>query len=309
MSIMGGVFTDKFIVQRLTDMKWLAISSTEEDKRVYCNARVFLALRKCINKLQTYYENLDQIPPLVPNQPHSRYFPYPTSFFTDDGTTTRFRYLSSLEQDATCVTYLAEIISDTTTRNSSVQVVVKFVTKYGQEVHKLLANSGHAPSLLYYGPIPDTKLSCFPVQGAHPGLSLSADTMHMVVMDHIVTQSRRPSNARVQLETILYLLHSNGYVFGDLRMQNILFSTDNKVMLIDFNWCGRYNPSIRDEWLPGELQAQIDNNINLNKDMAGAVAYYPLAMSTLPGMWASGMEPLAQIRPHHDWMMLEKLLW
>ena len=38
------------------------------------------------------------------------------------------------------------------------------------------------------------------------------------------------------------LLHSEGYVFGDLRGQNILCDADadGKVKLIDFNWCGRY---------------------------------------------------------------------
>ncbi|KAF8803065.1 hypothetical protein BYT27DRAFT_7260401 [Phlegmacium glaucopus] len=33
LSVLGGVVTDRFIVQRLTDMRWMALSSTEEDNR------------------------------------------------------------------------------------------------------------------------------------------------------------------------------------------------------------------------------------------------------------------------------------
>ena len=31
LSVLGAVFTDKVIVQRLTDMTWVGLSSTEED--------------------------------------------------------------------------------------------------------------------------------------------------------------------------------------------------------------------------------------------------------------------------------------
>ena len=307
LSVLAGVFTDRFIVQRLTDMKWMALSSTEEDNRVYLNARVLVALRECLVKLKAFYLGLQDIPPFVANEPHPRYFPYPTSFKAENGTLTHFRYLASLEEDAGCVTYLADIPNEAGV--DPVKVVVKFVARYGEEVHKFLARHGHAPALRYCGPLPETKLSgnfTRPAQKAAPGLCLRSDLMHMVIMDYIPPQSNTPPDVRKQIETVLTLLHSEGYVFGDLRKQNILFDADGKVKLIDFNWCGRYDMKIRDEKLPGNVQDQIDKNM---KDGDGPFAYYPLSMSTLEGMWAPGMEPLAQIRPQHDWMMFDKLSW
>jgi hypothetical protein len=288
----------------------MALSSTEEDNRVYFNARVLIALRKCIVKLQAFYLGLQDIPPFVANEPHPRYFPYPTSFTAKDGILTRFRYLSSMEEDAGCVTYLAEIPDKAGV--DSVKVVVKFVARYGEEVHEFLACNGRAPALRYCGPLPETKLSGIftgPAQSAAPGLCLRSDLMHMVVMDYIPPQSNTPPDVREQIKTVLTLLHSEGYVFGDLRKQNILFDADSKIMLIDFNWCKRYDMKIRDEKLPNGLQEQIDKNVNRVQVGDWLCAYYPLSMSTLEGMWAPGMEPLAQIRPLHDWMMLDKLSW
>jgi hypothetical protein len=65
-------------------MRWMALSSTEEDNRVYFNARVLVALRKCLVELQAFYLGLQDIPPFVANDPHPRYFPYPTSFMAKD---------------------------------------------------------------------------------------------------------------------------------------------------------------------------------------------------------------------------------
>jgi len=155
---MGGVFTDRFIVQRLTDMKWMWLSSTEEDKRVYDNARVLVALRKCLVNLRTFYSTLQDVPPVKEGVPHPRYFLYPTSFAAKDGSTTHFRYLDSLEQSAACVTYLAEIADKT---SGPVKVVVKFVARYGEQVHEFLADHGYAPTLRYHGSLPGTQLSGF----------------------------------------------------------------------------------------------------------------------------------------------------
>ena len=99
------------------------------------------------------------------------------------------------------------------------------------------------------------------------------------------------------------------YVFGDLQKPNILCDADGKVKLIDFNWCGRYDMNICDEKLLQSLQNQINENMNHIQVGNGPYAYYPLSMSMLEGMWALGMESLTQIRPQHNWMMLDKLLW
>ncbi|KAH9011178.1 hypothetical protein EDB83DRAFT_372957 [Lactarius deliciosus] len=304
--VLGSVFTDKFIVQRLTDMRWMVLSSTEEDIRVYHNARVFVALRNCLSKLEFFYKRVDGASPFVANQPHPRYFPYPTSFTAEDGSVTQFRYLKSLESDAACVTYLAEIHPD------GGKVVVKFVSMYGKEVHEFLAREGCAPRLRYYGPLPEAGLSGIfpgPAQSAPQSLRLRPNVMHMVVMDYIDARLDAPHDVLTQIRAILTRLHSEGYVFGDLRQQNILFDADGTVKLIDFNWCGRYDMNTADENLPDEVQKHIEQNKKHVQGGDGSYAHYPLSMSTLEGMWAPGMLYPAPIRPIHDWMMFERLSW
>jgi len=309
---MGGVFTDKFIVQRLTEMRWMAVSSTEEDGRVYENARILVALRESLKKLQIYYEGVvrSECPPLVPNEPHPRYFPYRTSFASEDETLTHIRYQRSLEDDARCVTYLANIIKaeegDEAEGERSAppeQVVVKFVGRYGIDVHKFLADKGWAPRLRYYGRLRETMGSDEirrPGQRAAAGLYLESNVVHMVVMDYIDEQpKKRPADAGAQIEEVLTELHANGYVFGDLREPNILFGADLKVKLIDFDWSGRYEMKNGDEM----------KNTDGVEDGEGRYAHYPLAMSTRSEMWEEGMKRLRPIRPEHDLDMLKKLQW
>ncbi|KAF9482613.1 hypothetical protein BDN70DRAFT_801214 [Pholiota conissans] len=315
--VLGGVLTDRIIVQRLTDMKWMALSSTEEDARIYHNARLFIALRQCLAELKTYYEGLGSVPPCEANEPHPRYYPYPSSYTSNDGTLVHFDYLETLEEDAACVTYLAQITNQTTSGDvttdedaASTKIVVKFVARYGKEVHELLAREGHAPRLRYYGSvsgIPSSGVLPSPAERSPPGLCLRSDLMYMVVMDYVEASSKTPSNARQQISPVLTLLHSNGYVFGDLRGQNVLFDADGNIKFIDFNWCGRYDMNIRDKGLPAGLQKEIDK-LRINQD-GGPYTRYPLSMSTVTGMWATGMTPLAPIRPCHDWAMLEKISW
>lgn len=56
LTVLGGVFTDKVIVQKLTDMMWTGHSSTHEDAQVYNIARVLIALRTSLHDLTKYYK-------------------------------------------------------------------------------------------------------------------------------------------------------------------------------------------------------------------------------------------------------------
>ncbi|KAI0245533.1 hypothetical protein BJV78DRAFT_1287615 [Lactifluus subvellereus] len=285
LTVMGSVFTDKFIVQRLTD------------------ARVFITLRKCLAGLQEYYDGLKS-PPLLRDKPHPHFFPHITSFPTGDThhTTTHFQYLKSLEDDPTCVTYLAEITGhgqgDTTppATEGGDKVVVKFVASYGLEVHKFLARQGWAPTLRYYGPLQETGLSNDfpePARCVLPGLHLPSP-MDIVVMDYIYSQSPL-ENALSQIEKVLAALHTQGYVFGDLQQPNILFNTGG-VKFIDFNWSGRYDEKICDEDLAdGQQKQNIIMNMGRVQVRDRHYAYYPESMSMIEDMWAPGMKPLTLI--------------
>ncbi|TFK34770.1 hypothetical protein BDQ12DRAFT_612898 [Crucibulum laeve] len=237
LGVLGAVFTDKIIVQRLTDMMWIGHSSTYEDGRLYRLTQTLVALREAVHSLKESYEDVHQhVTPYKrdlsnPNKPHPRFFPYPTSF-TENHTsiTIKFKYLKPLQKSPRCVTFLAQ------TDDNSL-VVVKFVDRYGREVHEFLAKEGYAPKLHYCGSLPLQLVQPQPASTSPiPGLSFGP--LQMVVMDYVEPLSEDlPATARPQIEEILKKMHKEGYVFGDLREPNIIFNK-NKIQLIDFDWAG-----------------------------------------------------------------------
>lgn len=100
--------------------------------------------------------------------------------------------------------------------------------------------------------------------------------MDYVDGEMITEQTVLPRDFQVQMETILQYLHDHGYIFGDLRKQNVMVDRNEKVKLIDLDWC-----------------AQQDEGL------------YPLRMN--PGIpWAEGMGPLQPMKKEHDLAMLKK---
>ena len=117
-----GVFTDKFIVQPLTDLMRTAESSLFEDSHIYTTAPVFHTLKTCLHDLNVYYQSVKDLlvevsnPDLEPTSP-SRFFPHSTSFTTMDpdsgqDRTWKFKYLYALEDCSACVTYRTEILDE-----------------------------------------------------------------------------------------------------------------------------------------------------------------------------------------------------
>ena len=301
LGVMGGVFTDRFIVQRLTSLMWMAESSTEEDARIYDAARVFVALRKSLEQLTTFYEEIgkSKIPRIINGQTHSRFYPYPTSF-TVENQTFHFQYLKPMEDHVACETYLAKLV------DPPGNIVVKFVSRYGKEVHEFLADKDYAPHLRYYGPMPGAPLSPPRPKNAPAGLAFGF--MQMVVMDYIVPARDLPTDAHQQIRDVLSTLHASGYVFGDLREPNVLFDADHKIKLIDFNWCGRYDVDIEilDSAIPADVQKKIDKSKSRFPRLPpNEYAHYPNNLSTLIE-WPADVESLKPILPQHDWFMWNK---
>jgi len=281
---------------------WIAHSSTYEDARVYKLAQALVALRMGLKALESYYHSLSgqNIPPLTASKPHPRFFPYPNSF-PEGGGMVRFDYVTPLENNSTCVAFLAET-------KDHLKVVVKFVDRYGSTVHKFLAEHGYAPRLRYCGPLSPLRKAQSQAP-SRPGLSLGA--LQMVVMDYVTPLSQDllhlPQVMRPQIEEILNTLHKNGYVFGDLRQPNIILDQEQKVQLIDFDWAGRYDMSDQRN-IPENIQGLISpkeaNIIQTQTDTT--FAHYPLNLSKK--LFSSiGARDLQPILPVHDWKMLNNL--
>jgi hypothetical protein len=132
--VLGVVYTDRLIVQRLTDVIWVEEATTHEDARVRFIARVFASLRSAATALEKYYDKVweDTTIPLYesPGFP-PRLFPYPTRF-RDSYTSvapgpecTEFEYIDAFSADPANVTFLAKV------KSSDQKLVIKFVDRYG----------------------------------------------------------------------------------------------------------------------------------------------------------------------------------
>ena len=125
---------------------------------------------------------------------------------------------------------------------NGVMVAVKFVRiSYGKVVHELLAGKNLAPKLYSVSPLPGGWLAV--VMEKVKGVPISTST------DPAIEES---------LMTAVQLMHSKGYVHGDLRPQNILV-VDNRVCILDFDWAGEYP------------NARYSNQLNMDCNWAPAV--------------------------------------
>ncbi|GJJ15115.1 hypothetical protein Clacol_009390 [Clathrus columnatus] len=267
--IMGAVFANVPIVQRLTDYLWIGHSRVIDDAYAIRLARIFYSLRLAVRKLHQYY--LDLPSPLLKSD--GRFFPSITSFTfittPELSTNISFRYEKPLDRDAGCVTFLATIISDDC---NGKKIVVKFTERYGQEAHHLLAMKRMAPMLL----------SCGPAQ--HESGEIVAGKL-LIVMEYVEGDSAAvkymnrslPNQIRSSIRIAVKILADNNMVHGDLRRPNILITRSGEVFLIDFDWAGRY----------GEVR-------------------YPLHLSP-GGIWVEGVEDYNLIEFRHDEEMVDRL--
>ncbi|KAG2105512.1 uncharacterized protein F5147DRAFT_242554 [Suillus discolor] len=265
LAVLGAVFTEKYIVQRLTDFIWIPVRSALDDDQFLRIGRVLYALTESVAQLRDWYDNVLECgePPYDTTRPtvHSRFFPTPHTYLRDE-IPVQFKYERPLERDASCVTYLAK-----TQEDNPINVVVKFVTRYGEDVHMAMAEAGFAPKLLYYGKIDVRK--GMPSYGG----------LRMVVMEYVdgttaCSSLRLPPSFHQELEDAMKCCHEKGFVFCDLRKPNIMITKDGKVQLIDFDWAGR----------KGEVK-------------------YPVSIS--PAIkWPKGAQGLGPILEEHDRDML-----
>lgn len=144
--------------------------------------------------------------------------------------------------------------------------MVKFVPTYNAAAHRLLADHQLAPALHYAGTEHDEK---------------TYGGRYMIVMDFVVAPSPTSSLSEEQFGQVkeaLEILHSADLVSGDLRSPNILITAEEKVMIIDFDWCkkageGRYPASLNPEGID----------------------------------WPEGVHPGSIMEKQHDLVMLDRL--
>ncbi|KAJ3512189.1 hypothetical protein NLJ89_g3661 [Agrocybe chaxingu] len=231
-AILGAIWTDKIVVQRLNDYIWLGHDTIFNDEAIYRNARILYALSRSLRRLDAFYKSLKiQSQPPIPKKLEPRYFPSINAYRGPDDTIINFTFIIPLELDSVCTTFLAK-----TEGPVSEPIVVKFVRRYNKEAHQLLAAKGMAPKLRYCGKV-----------GVRDG-DPSYGHLRMIVMDFVDGETvdkaeTLPPTFHQQIQDILTVLHQADYVFGDLRGPNVMITKNDEVVFIDFDMVGKHGAS------------------------------------------------------------------
>ena len=147
-------------------------------------------------------------------------------------------------------------------------ICIKFVRRYGLDVHLWFARKGYAPELIAFDTL--------------------SDGWFMVVMDlldkswiHLADVEDPPGDLQHLIRSVLIQLHQEKMVHGDLRDTNIMVKSDEKLkfMVLDYDWAGTQ----------GEVK-------------------YPLFVNTTRGLWRpSDVEDDVLISDRHDLAMVENM--
>jgi len=141
-----------------------------------------------------------------------------------------FSYLRAIDRNV----FLGMVSNTSLCQPPSKKLVIKFINgNYCLDGHLLLAQYGYAPK-------------CYGM------MSLGYGEWKMIVMEYIdgecasmYDQRLTKENKEQELEAI-EMLHKFGYVNGDLRDINIMFTESwngkpEKLFIIDFDWCSQRN--------------------------------------------------------------------
>ncbi|CAE6446212.1 unnamed protein product [Rhizoctonia solani] len=270
MSVLGAIFLDRPVIQPLTGFLWVghnpSVPSNLDDL-----ARVFYGISQAREELKNYYAALPD-----PREVLASFFPYLTEYVDPTGRTIKFQYKKHANRIGRPSGKKELVFFARTLENPPKKIVVKFATRYHSDAHRLLAEEGLAPELLYDG-------TMYPKDQPGP-------EHFMVVMEYVnggdLGQSSvhpPPLCVSQDVERAIQLLHAKDLVFGDLRMPNIMLEKDKTGLvigakLIDFEWCGKHH-----------------------------VERYPLSMNQVTLTWAPGMRPGQPLDKDHDIKMFHRL--
>ena len=257
-TVFGAVYVQKVIVKDLTRSIYLQ-PDVLDPSSTDTPFQLFYALRRALRGLRQYYKSL-------PCQPtSSRFFPYVRSYKLPSGAIMDIDYKEPISPDESKATYLAK-------QGDGKEVVVKFTPTYNARAHRLLADRGFAPELIYDG-----------TEGPRYGglLMIVMEDAKGGTLSRLLNSSPRPPWSRLDtiitsVKQAIELLHAENLVFGDLRTPNILVDGDD-VKLVDYDWCGVHG----EDRYPFIINDAID--------------------------WASGVGSSAIMYKAHDLHMLKKL--
>lgn len=268
MCVAGAVFTDRIIVERLTDYMFVGscpsdLVDNSTDSGIRRIGRVLKALKTCLDgTLQAYYESIDASFDSNADVMACCAPPHLQAIDIDSVSHTLNYHKRLAPRDTKRAVFEATLSTPTTPPK---RVVVKFARTYCAEAHELLAS--HTPS---YAP---TLLYC----KQHHELG----GLFVVIMDWYpgVHPDYLTPTVESNLRGAIAALHAENFVFGDLRLPNMMVNGDD-LAIIDFDWAGK----------EGE-------------------ACYPITINmSSPGTWPLGVKRGGKILKKHDLHMVDKIV-
>jgi len=206
-------------------------------------ARHLSALKKALNELEAHVQKADgrrlsntpadnsnrqtrsitrpSCSPMPPNVPHDPIFPYPTLFTPLSGRSDRglHSFIYEGEMAGRKLLFKAKMQDGT-------GICVKFVRRYGEDVHMWCAAKGFAPKLIAFEVLPGG--------------------WYMVVMD-LLDESWVPfddkkawiEGLKDNFHATISDLHQAQMVHGDVRDANVMVKDGtSEFMLVDYDWAG-----------------------------------------------------------------------
>lgn len=204
-------------------------------------ARVLSALRATLDKLNSYNDDDTSHP-----------------YFIDDS---KLTYVSQVKD-----TYLFRAKYNTDS-GVDVDVMVKFVKRYGVEVHAYLADLNLAPKLHKVEELPGG------------WMAVIMDEVDGCKLVDVTREELAEADYAGFRTTLIQKLQEKDFVHGDLRCQNILFSDTKEFLVVDLDWAGK--------------KGHVKYPLTIN-------------MSSSCG-WASGVAPDGLIDSSHDQHQLDTI--
>ncbi|KAI6098759.1 hypothetical protein F5141DRAFT_1032487 [Pisolithus sp. B1] len=204
----------------------LLLNSHHTDKQnLLVVARHIAAFRKAIRSLKEHYDTAP-FSPLTPSPPLRHIFPWPTSFYTPDGSQkVDFTYERPL--------YDNKLLFFGTRGDTQERICIKFAPSYSKEAHECCVTLNCAPALLGFNSIP----------GGWTIVAMEALTDYTSLYQLTKSTPLTLCVFEALYEEMLKCLksfHDKGFVHGDIRDTNIMISHDRKnVKFIDFDWAGK----------------------------------------------------------------------
>ncbi|CAH1769344.1 8811_t:CDS:2, partial [Entrophospora sp. SA101] len=223
LGIGGAVFGRTFTMYPLVHTFHLLPLEFDIDGMIVI-ACAFCALKHGIESLRHYYDKLEQVNIDNLDQPRCASYPYVCSFKGADNTIVNFEYKHRLLHHKLLFLVEPDKINDSC-------LLVNFVKKYGEDVHRFCHEAMISPKLVAVNPLAGGWMLVVMEY-------LSADSF-ISLCDALLTNVEKHEALELAIDAAKKL-HNAGYVHGNLCSSNLMISTkDKRICILDFDYAGR----------------------------------------------------------------------